>query len=253
MSSGTFSTLGQSYIKAIGNGFYYLGHAPLIVKPFALVVALFYSIILLFIGLIFYALTILDWLGSLTDSIRKFFINLMNENSWKVDKSLFSFIFRPILIVILSPLFLLSLFIPKLSSNIAIDFVAHETLDVFNGMGAFRQINQIIWRAAKRLFRYVANTFLLFMPFAAIIAIFYSMILIFIGMIFAILIPLDWLSQLIENIRQGIVRFTDNQQQKIRYHISAFLFVPIFLAALAPIFLIILLVPKFTSQVDTDA
>jgi len=253
MSLGVFSAIGQSYIKAAGSGFYYLRHAPLILKPFVLIIALFYAVILLTIGFVFYALTLLDWLGSITDSIRKFFINLIEQNSWKVDRSLFSFIFRPIFIMILSPLFLLSLFIPKLSSNAAINFATNEALGVFNGMGAFRQINQIIWGAAKRLFQYVANTFLLFMPVAAIIAIFYSMILIFIGIIFALLIPLDWLSQLVENIRQSIVRFTQNQQQKIRYHLGAFLFIPMVLAFLAPLFLIILLVPKFTSQFDVDA
>jgi hypothetical protein len=245
MNSGVFSTMGSSYVKAAGNGFYYLAHAPLLLKPLILAIALVYSIALLPIGFIFALFVIFDWLGGFVDSIRRFFLNLMESNSWKVDDSLLSFIFRPIFIIVLSPIFLLSLFIPKLSSSIALDIMADN-----DAIGAFHQVNQITWRAAKRLFQYVANTFLLLMPITAIIAIVYSIALILIGLIFALLIPLDWISQLVEKIRQSVVRYTDTQQQKIRYSLGAFLFVPIWLTILAPLFLILLVVPKFTSQFD---
>jgi len=252
MSAGIFSNIGTSYIKAGKNTFYFTKRAPFLLKPFALVFALFYSVILLIIGLFFYSLIILDWLGNLTDTLRKGLLNAMDRQRWKITNGILSFIFSPIIIVLLSPLLLLSVFIPKLSSNPAADFVVNEISDIFSGAGAFKRINKIIWGAAKRLFRYVGNANLILMPILAIIAILYSIVLIAVGSIFAILIPLDWISYLIESIRQGIVSFTNNQQQKIRYSGSSFLIAPVLLAILAPIFLLLLIIPKFTTQLDAE-
>lgn len=80
-------------------------------------------------------------------------------------------------------------------------------------MGTFRRIQQVFWQAAKRLFDYVSNSFILLMPFVAIVAIFYSVILITIGLFFFLLIPLDWISCLIENIRSWITNFCHHQQK----------------------------------------
>ncbi len=253
MSTGVFSCIGASYFKAAKNTFYFTRRgAPFLLKPFSLVCALFYSAILLIIGLFFYSLIILDWLGNLTDTLRKGLLNAMERQSWKINNGIVSFIFSPIIIVLLSPLFLLSVFIPKVSSNPVEDFAANEVSDIFSGAGAFKRINKIIWGAAKRLFRYVGNANLILMPILSIIAILYSVILIAVGSIFAILIPLDWISYLIESIRQRIVSFTNNQQQKIRYSGSSFLIAPVLLTILAPLFLLLLIIPKFTTQLDAE-
>lgn len=127
----------------------------------------------------------------------------------------------------LSPLFLISLLIPKLSSNAASQFVIDEMSGAFNGMGAFKRLNGSVLTAAKNLFHYVANAPILVMPILAIVATLYSIVLICIGLVFAILIPLDWLSNLVESIRRGIVRFINVQQVKIRHHVTAFLLFPL--------------------------
>lgn len=252
MSDGVFLSLSKSYFMSAKNAFYYVGQAALLLKPFALVVALLYAFVLVPVGGVFAALVIFDWISGITNTIRKLLIQLMDEQSWSVDNSLISFLLRPILLVAIAPLFLMSVFIPKLSSNALVNMAANEVSSIVSGAGAFKRINEIIWRAAHRLFIYVSNAVLLLKPIAAIIAVFYSIILIIVGAIFIIFIPLDWLSRLIESIRQGIVRYANWQQQKIRYSASAFLFSPLLLIILSPIFLAVILIPKFTTNIDVE-
>lgn len=252
MSQGIFSSLSQAYFTSAKNSFYYATHTRFIIKPFALIIALCYAVVLIPVGTIFALLIILDWVGKTTDAIRRFFLELMDKQSWSVDNSFFSFLFRPIILVVLAPLFLLSVFIPKLSSNSMVHLAVNELSDIMSGAGAFKQINQIIYRAANRLFVYVSSAPLLMKPFVAVIAIIYSVVLIVVGAVFILLIPLDWLSRLIEGMRQGVVRFVDSKQWDIRYRGSAFLFTPALLIVLAPVFLMIILIPKFTTNVDAE-
>jgi len=252
MKQGIFSTLSSTYFSSAKNSFHYVGSRSLLLKPFSFAIALLYTSILLPIGIIFFLLIFLDWVGNLTDAIRRFFLNLMEKQSWSVDNSIFSFLLRPIILVILSPIFLLSIFIPKLSSNSMVHLAVNEVSDAVSGAGAFKQINIIIYRAANRLFIYVSTSPLIMKPFLAIVAIIYSIILIILGTIFIIFIPLDWISRLIEKLRQSIVRYTSNQQHNIKYNTGAFLFTPIFLTILAPIILIVILFPKFTTNVDLE-
>jgi hypothetical protein len=252
MSQGVFLNLSQGYISSAKNSFYYVGQTNLLVKPFAFIIAMIYSAVLVPVGTIFSLFIVLDWVGKAIDSIRKFLLELMETQSWSVNNSLFSFLFRPIFLVILAPLFLLSVFIPKLSSNSMVHLTVNEVSDIMSGSGAFKRVNEIIYRAAHRLFIYVSSAPLLLKPFIASIAIVYSIILIIVGAIFILLIPLDVLSKLIEGMRQGVVRFVDNQQWNIRYSGSAFLFTPLILVVLAPVFLAIILIPKFTTNLDFE-
>ncbi len=106
----------------------------------------------------------------------------------------------------------------------------------------------------KSMFAYVSDVApLLLKPVVAIIAIIYTSVLIVVGVIFIILIPLDWIGLLIEKTRQGIAKFANQRQENIRYHASAFLFNPALLALLSPIFLLIILIPKFSANVDVEA
>ncbi len=252
MSEGVFLSLSKSYLMSAKNSFYYIKQVPLLLKPVVLVIAILYSIILVPVGGIFGALIIFDWIGEVTDAIRKSLLELMDKQSWSVDNSLMSFLVRPVLLVLMTPLFLLSVFIPKLSSNALVNMAANEISDIVSGAGAFKRINEIIWRAAHRLFVYVSNEPLLLKPVAAIIAVLYSIALIVVGAVFFILIPLDLISRFIENIRQWIAQFANGQQQKIRYNGGAFLFAPLLLVLLSPIFLAIILVPKFTTSLDVE-
>ena len=252
MSIGIFSSLSRSYLQTAKNSFYFIGRVSFILKPIALIIAGLYSIVLIPIACIFCLLIVFDWLGNATDIIRKSILRLMDNQSWSVDNSLLSFLFRPVVLVLIAPLFIISTFIPKLSSNALVNFAVDEATNITSGFGAFRKINEIIWRAAHRLFSYVAKAPLLLKPIVAIVAIFYSIILIVAGALFGILIPLDWIGKLIEGMRQGIVRFVDNHQNKTKYSGTAFLFSPPLLIILFPIFLIMILVPKFSAAFIPD-
>lgn len=253
MTNGVFSSLSSSYFQASKNVYYYVGHSSWFIKPFAFFLAIGFSITLLPVGLIFWVLIFLDHLGSMTDGIRGWIIDVMDEHSWRISDSFGSFLFRPIILVLISPIFILSLAIPKVSSSAMVNIAENELKDIISGAGAFRRINKIIWHAAHRLFVYVGNAPLLLKPFAAVIAILYSLVLIALGAVFILFIPLDWISQIIESIRQGVVRFVDEKKEEIRYSGGAFLFTPGLLVVLAPLFLAAILVPKFgTNLMDVD-
>lgn len=247
MTEGVFSSIGKSYIQAAKNVFVYLGTAHFTLKPVILMPTLFYAFLLFPIGIVFYLFIVLDWVGKITDTIRHFFIDAIDSNSYKIDRSFFSFLFRPIIMVILIPIFLITLCIPKLSSSVDVDMSG-----IADAAGTFKKIQQISWRSVRNLFNYVSHAPLLMMPILAIVAIFYSLVLIAIGFIFALLIPLDWISRLIEMMREGIASFSHSQQQKIRYSFGAFLFSPLLLIVLAPVFFILLIIPKFSGEIATN-
>jgi hypothetical protein len=198
MNAGVFSSLSKSYLSSSKNAFYFVGQTHWLLKPFALVGAALYALVLVPVGVIFALLIVFDWFGRITDTIRKTILNWMDTQSWAVDDSFFSFLLRPVVLVLLAPLFLLSVFIPKLSSHALVDMAVNEASDIMSGAGSFKRINEIIWRAAHRLFVYVANAPLLLKPVVAVGAIVYSVVLIAVGAVFALLIPLDWVSRLID-------------------------------------------------------
>jgi len=248
MKQGIFSILGTIYFASAKNTFYYVGNNSLMIKPFTFFIALSYSTILIPIGLIFSMFIIFDWLSKITDAIRNFFLNIIDKQSWSIDNSFLSFLIRPIILVILIPLFILSIFIPRLSTN----YIVHDVSIMLSATGTFKQINIIIYRAANKLFVYISAAPLLMKPFLAIIGIIYSIILIIFGTLFIFLIPLDWISKGIEGIRIYITNFISKLQYNIKYKVRAFLFTPIILTLFFPIILCILIIPKFTTNIITE-
>ena len=250
MVSGTFSSIGDSYAKAIGSLFYHAMHATFIFKIPFLILSVIYSIFLIFISIVFYLLIVIDWLSNIINSVRIVLLNIMENNSCSIDNNLLSFVIRPVVMVLLSPIFFASLFIPKLSGNSISDVLLNESKGVANGMGVFGKIRGVLWGSIGRLFRYVSSSSVLFFPITLPIAIIYSVVLFALGLFFMLLVPLDWLSSLVDSVRVGIVRYVDNSQNSIRYSTPSFLFKPIFLSVLAPVFLALLLIPKLTSQIN---
>jgi len=221
MKEGVFSTLSLSYFNAIKNSFYYVGHTHWLLKPFVLPIALGYILILVPCGLIFGVFIVFDWLSNMTDKIRNFFLKFMENQSHYVNNSLFEFLIRPLLLLLTLPLFLLSLILPKFSSNIVVNMAIDEIL--IDGAGTFKKINKILWRTANRLFLYVTQVFLFLKPVVAIVAVFYSLVLIVTGIVFLILVPLDWLSKLVERTRVLIVRFVQKREENIKYELNSFI------------------------------
>jgi hypothetical protein len=249
MAIGIFSNVARSYIRAAENNWRYLGHTSWFIKFPVFFITALYSIILLIIGLIFYMGILIDILGRITDWIRKLILNTMKKQSHSIDNGFFSFLFRPLLLIVLSPFLLVSLFIPKLSSEPIAEFITSESSQALDGAGTFGLIKSMFWQTASRnLFYFVSNTYLLLKPITALIAVVYSILFIIIGFFFALLIPLDFISFLIESLRQKIARIAHKLANSICDSFFKFLFVSPLLMVLAPIFILLLIIPKITSQ-----
>jgi len=253
VKKGLFLRLSKLYLLSAKNSFYYVGQISLLLRPALFVVAIFYAIVLSFISLIFSVLTILDLITFATDSIRKTIINFMDNQCLSIDNSFISFIFSPIVLVLVAPIFIASLFLPRPSSNDLLDIAENKILDAVSGHGVFKRINEIIWSAAHNLFDYVPKVCLFLKPIVAIVAIVYSIILIIIGTIFFIFVPLDWLNNFFKRVMHALVNFAYVQHDKIMHNTGAFLFSPIILILLFPILLTIVFIPKFTAYFEMDA
>jgi len=252
MKEWVFLSLSKAYWESAKNGFSYISRAGFLLKPFVLVIALVDAVVLYAVGLIFRLLVIFDWIGGMVDAVRDKLLGTMERLSWQVDNSFLSFLLSPVVLVLVAPVFLLSLFIPKFSSNVAVNFVADELSGIMDGTGLFREIYWIIKRCVNRLFGYILKVPMFMKPFVAVIATGYSLVLIVVGFLFFVLIPLDWFSQMIEKSRQHILDFVHKRSGDIDRSLSGFLINPVLLTVLAPVFLAIILVPKFTSVADSD-
>jgi len=246
MNRGIFATLSSAYFETGENVFYYVSYSHWIFKPFLFILAIGFNIILIPVAIVFWSLKIFDIFGKLVNSIRRTILNIMEDLSNNISNSFFSFILNPIIIVFLSPFFILSLLIPKLSSDVVVEQVS----DIGDGAGAFRRLNEISSNGVEEIFVYLRYSNILVKPFIFMIALFLSFILICLGYLFILFLPLDWISKLVESIRQFIVDFVNNKNYYIKYNINSFLFTPILLVALAPIFILAILIPKFSSSIS---
>lgn len=250
MSHGVFGSLGGGYVKAGTSLFRYSSQQRWFIQPFTMMVAVIYAPLLFIAALGFYLFLIFDLLGTLLDQIRSKLLNLITRMADRTGHTFKYFFWGPIVICLVAPLFLLSLFIPKFSSEVTVGVLAEFT--DLTGNGAFKTMNQACWKASGELFRYIARKPFYVMPVLAIIATLYSFTLLGIGLCFVILIPLDWISAVIEMTRQRIVAITNRFGSEIDQSLGQFLYVPVVLIFLAPIFLAVLLIPKFASNFDPD-
>lgn len=248
MAKGLFTHLAHSYLKAAGKTWRYLVSAAWLLKPVILPLVVIYWAILVVIGLIFYLGILIDLLSKLVDGLRNVILNAMRDQSRRIDNSFIAFLWSPIWLTLLAPLLLLSLITPKFSSDTVDSFIADNAGELFDGAGTFKIIRRLFLDAAKRLFDYVASAPLLLKPLAALIAIVYSLVLMAVACVFMLLIPLDWLSALVETMRQKIAKTAYQLQMRVDGSLGYFLFIPPLLAVLAPVFVILLSIPKITTQ-----
>jgi hypothetical protein len=247
---GIFENLSIAYKDSSTNMFEYTKERNILIRPILYLVALAYSFVLYPIGLIFGFLTLLDDYTESVDRIRRYIVNSMDNYSYEIRDGIFSFIFKPILFVIHIPLFIISLMIPKLSGVAVAESVAMGQVPTptRTPIGAFKEVTSIIWRSNKNLYGYgFKDAFLLLKPLTIIIALIYSIAFILAGLVITLLIPLDWISKLIDLIRSGVVNYVNRNKNRIRNGLFSFLFIPALLTALAPLFLLIIIVPKFSS------
>lgn len=67
-----------------------------------------------------------------------------------------------------------------------------------------------------------------------------------------VLLPLDWMSGLIEAMRRRVLAFSRNQEHQVGSGTRGFVLAPPVMLLCAPLILAALLVPKFTSYIDVE-
>lgn len=246
MRERTFLSLSRSYRKAVGSSFGFARKVPWVFKPFIALIAFIYAPFLLLIALFFSTLIVLDWMGGITDRLRQWIFDVMEAQSFAIRRSFISFLLRPMAVILIAPLFLLSIIIPKFSNSVAVEMA----VDDLNGEGLFKSISALFFRTVRRMFAFVSQTYLLLIPPAAAVALLYAGLLMVAGFLFVMLIPIDWLSHVIERIRRAIVLFIEGKQLRLQRSFGTFLLTPAVLIIAAPLILTLLLIPKFSSHFD---
>jgi hypothetical protein len=252
MKERAFILTGRLYIGAGKKAFEYVKYAPWFLKPIALLLATFYGVIFLIIGLIFFLLMFLDILSIVVDKIRTTLLKTIENLSHSIAYSFWSFLFSPIILIFVSILFLGSLLLPKLSSDIELKGTTKFLADIFDARGVFKKVNKILWNASNRMFQYINRVPLFLKPILGIIAIIQSIILLFVGLLFFILIPLDWISNFLDNIRESLINKVDILISKLPRSFINFLTYPIALFFLSWLILATFLIPKINVNFDFD-
>lgn len=252
MSKGTFQIISESYQIGANNLIEYCDDAPLILKPFFYIYAIIGYLSLYICSFIFYLLIIFDYFSSFINSIRKVLLDSIEDRSINVDTSLINFLFNPIIIAALTPIFIISGILPKISSELDIDEYTGEVIKNLNitGSGTFKKIINFSMETTSNLFNYLRNQNFLTWPFLIIPCLFNAFIMFLIILVSTPLLILDLFSHIVDSIRAFCIKTSRNLGQSTYNGIGGFLFSPIVLIILVPIFIGILIIPKFSTAID---
>lgn len=248
-----FREISSSYFK---NAFSCMGYAlfkaPLLLKLPLFVFSVIEALALSVIGIIFGFLVIFDFIAILADKVKKLFFEMLDNQKSQVNAGFFSFLIRPLLVILLIPLLIFITVLSSLSPNIAID-VAGELSNVFYGEGAMKKLVSILKGVIQKIFKYSLSAPLYVMPIYLVITLAYVSILLPLLIVFTVLIPLDWLSEFTERSHIRLTNYLKKQSSSIRYGgVISFVFRPTMLFVFAPILLAVLLVPKFLPHFLVD-
>ena len=252
MAKGTFQIISESYQIGANNLFEYCSGLPWIFKPFFYCYAIVGALVLYACSLIFYVLIIFDYLASIVNAIRKSLLSIIEGNSEAAQDSLGSFIFSPLIICIITPIFILSALLPKISSEIDIDETTGEVLEKadITSSGTFRKIISFSMDTISNLFSYIRDQSLLFMPFLIIPCLINCILMLILILISTPLLLFDLFSYIVDSIRSVCIRISRSLGQSTENGFGGFVFSPILLVLLVPIFIGILIIPKFSTGID---
>lgn len=245
-TKGIFALVGDQYALGAGNTFVYCRRVPLFFRLFLLPMALLQASLLFCISLCFRLLFLFDWVSALVDSIRSSILTFLQGLQHGIDRSLFQFLFNPPIMVAIVPIFILSAILPKFSSQISVEF---DDQGLGDG-GIFATMNKICWGSSSALFGYVSRAHILMMPFLAVIAFVYSIVLIIVGAAAFVLIVLDWFSSAVEKMRRFCVWLTQSMAQKIADDLFNFVIYTASMILIAPVILLVLVIPKISTSMD---
>ncbi len=255
MAKGTFQIISESYQRGANNLFNFCQEAPWILKPFLYIYALLGSAALYISSFAFYVLIIFDHLSSAVNWIRRGLLNTIEDRSRNVEYSLVGFIFNPLIIAILTPIFILSALLPKISSELDIDEATGEILEKLDitSSGTFKKIMNFSKDTISNSFDYIKESSIIWWPFLIIPCLFNSLLMLIIIVISTPLLLLDLFSYIIDSIRGFCIKVSRNLGESTEEGFGWFLFSPIILVLLVPVFIVVLIIPKFSTGIDASS
>ena len=244
---GLFESISNGYFLAGNKSFEYLKSKMILIKLLFFPIAFFVFVCMGLSGIFFRMFILLDWISDFIDGLRKGVLSMLTNLQNDIPNSFRAFIFNPLLITLLAPVFFLCALLPKFSSNIN-SFIG-DTMVQFSE-GVFKKMNRICWTSASNLFRYVANAPLLLKPVLSIVAIVLSLMLILVGIAFFIFIIFDLFSALLERLRNTLVNIVYRLANSSSNSFTGFIFSPALMVVMIPVLVFLLIVPKISSVMD---
>lgn len=246
MVIGTFEQISKNYFLAGRNAYVYCNTKNILLRFVLYLIAIPIHLVMSMLGIGFYMFIIFDWISSLSDRLRNSIFNKMVDLQSQISQSFWTFLFYPIFLGLLTPIFFLSVLIPKFSSNI--DSVSEEFLGGLSENGIFLKTLNLCLEVVKSLFVYVGKCVWIIKPIALIVAIYYSAGILLLGFIALIFTIVDMISSFIEWIRRQCVTISKLLAESISKGFFSFVFSAILMFIIAPIIAILLIVPKFSSS-----
>jgi len=250
MTKGTFQIISESYQNAISNLFDYCNQFHWIVRPILFIYVCLVSITMLAASLIFYILIIFDALARFVNATRDAIFDSMYNTSGSLRYTVSGFVFNPMIVSLIIPIFILSIILPKLSSDF--DESVSDFLGNFNlaNSGAFQKIIRLSIYTLGQLLYFFSRGKVWFWPLLAIPFLFNSALMLLIIFICTPLLILDLISWIVDFIRFMCIKIATNLSKSVDRSFSGFLFSPAILLILVPIFILVLIIPKFSSTIE---
>lgn len=114
---GTFRQLASSYLAGVRAMFGYARHANLLLRPFAYLIAAVHALPFALCAAAVFLLIPLDWVSRVGEALRLYCLRISDALQAGIRHRFLGFIFNPALMLVLAPVLLLTVLVPKLSTN----------------------------------------------------------------------------------------------------------------------------------------
>lgn len=249
MSVELFGEISNNYVNAAKELWSWHKYKNIVVKILMLPWVVIASATMKVIALIFMAGIIFDKLSLWLERQRKSVIAVLENKNRKLAINKSAYILSPILAGLLAPIALLLGIFPKWSSTLMVV----STDDSFSSgteHGFFFQLSKqyflLVTNMLANSFKHGAIFWIVAIPLTLIV----TPIALIISLMFLVLTVLDILSWLVELIRQFIVSSSAALSRRSGSSIGGVIFYPTILVLLVPVYLVLLLIPKISSQTE---
>lgn len=248
MDGGLFTSAAKGYFSGAKHLWLWFGQCHWLLKPIALVWVPPVSLVLMGIGCILYCGVVFDLLAGLVDGIRNGLLQIVARTADNMENSRAAYFFAPLIIIPVTPLIVIGGLLPKIGLADVLIHHAHAS-DYCDADGGYFQ--RAAWRYQKVAAvsaRGIFGNGVLFFPFAALTAAVLLPWAIACLLVFWSLRLLDWASAIIDWMRDTVVGNINSLARGAGNGLLSAVICPVFLVALLPVYLAVLLVPKFATN-----